>query len=178
MILIEGPDGAGKTTLLRRLSRDLGIPQHARAVTDVSGPDGRDLWGWACQDIMTWDVQPVSVYDRHPTISEYIYGPIVRGCLPPGFLHPSSRGILSRVHKQALVVFALPDFETVKANVAQEDQMSGVVSNIEAIYWSYRAVRANWPGWAVDYDYRVKSGSHSYDSVVRAARVHLATWKA
>lgn len=178
IIIVEGPDGTGKTNLTKRLSVDLGLPIHAKASTSVGGPVP-DLWDWACDDVGTWDTQSLAIYDRHPLISEYIYGPVIRGNLPMGFTHSSAKQMLSRMAQQALIIFALPPLETVLRNVQNEDvpQMEGVVEKTELLWWLYQARATSWPGWAMVYDYAIPEGKRSYDSINQGARLQMATFK-
>lgn len=177
MIIVEGPDGAGKSTLVERLQLDTGLPLHERASDSLTGPVS-DLWGWVCRDLGSWDTQPLALYDRHPMISEYVYGPITRGKLPMGFIGASSRKMLQQLQQQALVIFCLPAPYEVITNVrGAGGQMSGVVDNIRAIYHTYAGTQSNWGGWSVHYDYTRESGKGSYETVLRAVRLHSATFR-
>lgn len=178
VIIVEGPDGAGKSSLVKRLHEDTRLPIHVRASTSLGGPVA-NLWEWVVQDVTSWDRQSLSLYDRHPLVSEYIYGPICRGALPQGFMGHSSRNIFQQFQKQALVIFCMPPLELVLENVTNENlpQMEGVEHNISALYYSYAGTRSNWGGWAVDYDYTRAEGKGSYDSVRRCVRIHTATFR-
>jgi hypothetical protein len=188
MIIVEGPDGAGKTNLIARMTNELGIPVHERHAGSRDGPI-ENLWDWTSRDLASWEGSDVMIYDRHPLISEYIYGPAIRGRLAWGFTHPSAHGMRRRMEQQCLLILALPDFHTVERNVqaTEEDQLEGVSTKIEFIYWSYAALRSSWNGWMVDYDYPRSfdpagndletEGKGSYRSVLRAAKLHVATWE-
>lgn len=149
MIILEGPDGAGKSTLIQRLSEDLDLPVAKRACTSTGGPVD-NLGHWAAGDVMGWGKFPISLYDRHPFISEYIYGPVIRGHIDPTMerLHPSYRW---RFMAESLVVLCMPPLDVVKANLAAEQQMDGVTNHIELIYALYAAYGSMAP--VIRYDY-------------------------
>lgn len=153
MIILEGPDGGGKSTLLEALTLQYpSIPVHARASS--SGADGgpvADLYDWAAKDVSTWREQGVHFYDRHPLISEYIYGPVVRGTMDPRFL---TTGLRRKVQHRALIVMCLPPLDAVRASVSAERDMPGVTTHIDTIWHLYASLRAQLPGVAVEpYDY-------------------------
>lgn len=180
MILLEGPDGSGKTNLSRHLHERLGIQIAPRFATSEGGPID-ELYHTMHRDLRTWDSsREPRIYDRHPLISEPIYGPIVRGEMRPGFDHPSTAQLRKRVAFRSLVILALPPFQTVKRNVANEEfpQMRGVQQNIRAIWSMYEQLLHDWPGWIVRYDYAAKDyEKNSRETVIRAARLHVAEWR-
>lgn len=144
MIILEGPDGGGKTTLLKQLREQYpSIPVHARASS--SGPDGgpvSDLYDWAHRDMYSWPKQQLQFYDRHPLVSEYIYGPIIRGTIDKRFHNTPLRRILMR---RALTVLCLPPLDAVRASVSASRDMTGVHTHIDAIWTLYASLRAIWP---------------------------------
>lgn len=177
MIIIEGPDGAGKSWLVKQLSNELGIPQHERAVRDRLGPhdvEGTTLWDWAVRDVASWETSDVFLYDRHPLVSEYIYGPVTRGRMAPGFTHPSAQGVRQQIEQQCLLIVCLPPLEVVLENIQKEEQMEGVQENATILYGLYEALLASWPGWPVRYDYTRPS---SLLMIKRFVRMHAAQWK-
>jgi hypothetical protein len=178
MIIVEGPDGAGKSYLVKQLSHDLVIPQHERAVRDRLGPhdpEGTSLWQWAYHDVTTWAAQPMSLYDRHPLVSEYIYGPIVRGQSAPGFNHPSAHGLRRLMEQRCLLVLCLPPHDTYVENLRKEEQMEGVDEHALQLYGLYEALISSWGGWRVVYDYTELPSQ--YEHVRMSARLHAAQWK-
>lgn len=145
MIIVEGPDGGGKTTLIKQiLNQYPSLKRAPRASEGVAGPVS-DLFDWTSRDVNSWDIRPLSVYDRHPVISEYIYGPIIRESLDERF-HTS--GLRRRVSRTALVIVCLPPLEVVRASVSDERDMPGVATHIDAIWHLYASLRACWPGWS------------------------------
>lgn len=155
MIILEGPDGSGKSTLQKSLL-EAGFEAGPRAVTSEGGViDRENLVQWVWEDLMTWRSpdQQLRVYDRHPLVSEYIYGPIVRGDVAPGMLSPFAREMGHWFVRNALVIFCLPPLETVQVEVQKEAQMEGVVENIDDIYMSYQLIMLTWGGQYTIYDW-------------------------
>lgn len=154
-IIIEGPDGSGKSTLVEHFSKELGLPIHTRAVDSRKGPI-MPLAEWVDKDIsMDWD-HPW-IYDRYPTISEPIYGKLVRGRVQPPFANESYLSNVNEVlYATALVVWCLPNLPTVRENVRNNrtDQMPGVVANIARVHQAYMTAYFHWHGPKFRYDYK------------------------
>lgn len=156
MIVLEGPDGAGKTTLLTHLQNTFPhIHTHERFSSSVDGPkDALDVL--VLNDMKSYEQRAPQFYDRHPFISEFIYGPILRGSIKDN-IH---RGEVGRLRKQfaddALIILCLPSYRRVWMNVdsSQDGQMAGVWANLSAIYNGYNDLHRMWPN-VVWYDYTV-----------------------
>lgn len=183
MIILEGPDGAGKTQLAQRMSHELGIPLAPKFVkSDGEGSGTNDLFGEAYRDVVTMPDKAPMIYDRHPLISEYVYGPIVRGVLPPDFVTPTAHATLRLFAEQVHVIWCLPSLQTVYDNVADIDsaeQMEGVHKNIDAIYSMYHTMRLWWGGESTVYDYTVtdQASKYSISSALVQARLHTSRLK-
>jgi hypothetical protein len=173
MIIVEGPDGAGKTSLITRLAAETSIPVHERAVRDKTGPDERDLWEWTHVDMANWGEQ-VYLYDRHPLVSEYIYGPLTRGQVAPGFDRQSAHALRQRLEQQCLLILCLPPLAEYHKNLLADEQMEGVLDHQEALYGLYSSLTTTWGGWLKRYDY---TDPTAYHRVSIAARVHAAQWR-
>lgn len=176
MIILEGPDGAGKTTLISKLLSTVeGVKQHARAASSTGGPVD-DIFEWAVEDVASWRTQPFSIYDRHPFISELIYGPTVRDYLDPKFRSPMSYQLREEFYDRALVVICLPDKEIARGNLGVNDQMSGVVENFDSIWHQYNNLRITLSRanrrvfW---YDYTRK---HDFQKLAIVAQGHQIMW--
>lgn len=151
MIIVEGMDGTGKSNLVRRIHTELGLPIHERASDSISGPVS-DLFDWAERDVKDV-VQPFAVYDRHPLVSEFIYGPICRGTIDDRFFSPNGRMLSRSFRSQNLVIFCDPGLDVIAQNVERAAQMKGVDENIDALYWTYRSIAHHWSGRGISWNY-------------------------
>lgn len=172
MIVVEGPDGSGKSSLVRKICGEFSLPAHERASEGAAGVVVQDLYEWAHRDVVTMPDQELSVYDRHPLISEYIYGPICRSALPTGFTTPNARHLVRMMARIVLVVVCRPSNERLVASVSDDRDMPGVSTNIERIASAYDAMRIFWPGQVISYDY---ADSDSLAQVFSLCRIHVAT---
>lgn len=152
MIVVEGVDGSGKSSLVARLCHDLQIPLHARASDSVEGPV-KNLWRWAWDDVIHWEDQELSIYDRHPLVSEYIYGPITRGSMDPMFVGVESQSLYRVFRENCIIIFCDPDLEDIGRNVIKQPQMNGVLNNFNQLYWAYRAYFHLYSGFQIRWDY-------------------------
>lgn len=184
MLIIEGPDGSGKTTLIKKLQFDLNLPLHKRFCNSDGSPtqpdprrtdeqQGRDgLFYHAFQDTATLDAQPMSIYDRHTMVSEYVYGPIVRGELPREFDSPSASRMIHLIASRSLLVMCKPPIDRLIASVAKQTHMDGVVERIRSIKAAYDALYVFWPGEKIEYNFAMHTTT--YDAVLYRARLHIA----
>lgn len=139
MIVIEGPDGSGKSTLLSHLQKALPhIDTHERFSTSVGGPvESLDIR--VATDMKALESRAPQFYDRHPLISEFIYGPIIRNEIKDGLDQIEMTTFKKKFFREALIIVCLPRIETVMWNVHQDpdNQMAGVLPNIVPIYEAY-----------------------------------------
>lgn len=174
-IIIEGPDGAGKTTLVQSLQYHFpGMEQHPRFCTSTGGPIS-DLAEAVHHDVRT---DPTNfLYDRHPVISEFIYGlAIPERRLAPAFLTPAMGRIRNRVAYHSVTIFCIPPLQAVWDNVLVGDDMPGVKQNIEKIYDHYVMHQLMWPGQNVIFDYTQQENSwNAVTSLLSRTRNRL--WK-
>ena len=131
LVIIEGADGSGKTTLANRLRKDL--DQYSIFLRSNGPPPNIGKLA----DIIAWImVSPghIPVFcDRFPILSEYVYGPIIRGKCQHGL---SVEQMAKRLSK-ALIIYCRPSYSKLAAGVRQEVQMDGVVINHRNIVKSY-----------------------------------------
>jgi hypothetical protein len=167
-IVVEGPDGSGKTNLVNDLVKHTGRPVHPRSTPSVGGPPpDLDLW---VEREFARDKQP-GIYDRHSVISEPIYGPICRGFVPGAFSSPLwLNKQRARLANMSVVVFCLPPWSDVFANIMSGTHMAGVRENGYEIYMAYNAVYKAWPGAAVLHDY-TRGDRHRAQTIARIAHV-------
>jgi GTPase SAR1 family protein len=166
VIVAEGPDGSGKTTLLEQLNHDTQLPIAPKLVaSDTSVVEGEGSLVHAVEINMVQGLD-ARLYDRHPLISEMIYGPSLRNGFRPGFEDyrwlRRQQQRLRRHHP--LVIFCLPPLDDVVENVKREDnQPMMVVGRIEQVYWEYFALAASWPDPIIwDYTGRAGYGTDNY----------------
>lgn len=170
MIIVEGPDGAGKSTLVGQLAEEFNLPVHERASHGRDGPVS-NLFEWAQNDVVSMPYQPLSIYDRHPLISEYVYGPICRATLPPGFATPNAQLLLRMMAPRVLVVMCKAPQERLRASVSDDRDMPGVTEHIERIASAYDGLRVFWPGQCISYDY---TKPEKYSSLISLCRIYVA----
>lgn len=171
---MEGPDGGGKSTLIKQIFTQFPtIKRAARASEGVSGPVD-DLYDWAVHDMAGWWNQPMAIYDRHPLVSEYIYGPICRGTMDPRF---HDTGLRRRMARTALVIVCLPPLKVVRSSVSDERDMPGVATHIDAIWHCYASLKSCWAGQSglLYYDY-TKSSDRDLSQVFAYVNHHRDTW--
>lgn len=149
-IIVEGPDGSGKSTLIETISRDMDIPMGPRFATSLGGP--LDGLGYRVErEAATWNDKPVKIYDRHPLVSDYIYGPILRGGVDESLL-ALSQDLVNLIKRNTMLVLCLPPYEVVRDNVMAEEsmgQLSGVAENIGDIYDMYSQLEFHPQGWNI-----------------------------
>lgn len=139
MIVLEGCDGAGKTSLLTHLQNTFPhIDTHERFSSSVGGP-ADDLSARVGADMSTYSHRAPQFYDRHPFISEFIYGPIIRGGVKDHLDAPDMIRLRNKFFGEALIILCLPQTGTVLRNIRRDPdlQMSGVLPNIVPIYEAY-----------------------------------------
>ena len=128
MIILEGCDASGKTTLLNHLAERFKL-----AIVRSRGKPQTDIdivrynaWASSCP-------QPL-ILDRHPAISDLVYGPIIRGHSPA---KPQYAQFVANTN---FLVFCQPPLEVVKANIHNEVQMEGVAEKLDRLYLGYVAL--------------------------------------
>lgn len=141
-VIVEGPDGSGKTRLLDHLVKDTGLTRRERACTSEDGPID-NIKGYV-EDYLRDHTG--GIWDRHPLISEPIYGPIIRGYMSGGFDNPAwlSPMLAQFYAYEPIIIYCLPAWYEVHNNIlknhdARTPHMAGVVEKGLAIYNLYQA---------------------------------------
>lgn len=179
MIIVEGPDGGGKSALLTRIASDLPhIPRADRFATSLGGPL-ENLGMLVYRDTQKQnDMDMPQLYDRHPIISEYVYGHAIREReINPYFLYPSAHTLRNVIADHSLVIWCIPPKFDVAHNVENGDQMPGVVDHIDKIYEGYSMHRVMWPGVdQLTWDYTQMGTGGKYAQILTAINRHVAGW--
>lgn len=144
-VIVEGPDGGGKTTFIGHLQdelskRKISLSVQPRACTSDNGPM-EELREYVDDYLSN---HKSGIWDRHPLISEPIYGPIIRG-----HVHPSlfDRAWLSSAYAQfyaydPIIIYCMPPWFKVMDNIqathkGETDHLQGVITHAMAIYDMY-----------------------------------------
>lgn len=135
-IVVEGPDGAGKTTLVEVFLEK--FPDYSRAtkLMNEAGELQEDFHTRAHSPL-----RPFYIYDRHPVISEPVYGLLFRG-----EVRPTSPHLL--LQRSPLVVFLIPSLERLLLQSNANPQLPGLGSqvSIERLREAYLMAYHIWPG--------------------------------
>ena len=132
MIIVDGPDGSGKTTLIK----ELGIPVAPRFADSLTGPKPK-LGHLVRNDMNQWSRSKCKVYDRHPFISDYVYGPIMRDGVDKTLL-TLDREYYRYFLEKSLVIMCRPPLPIAMSNLHEGDQLPGLKQQYEQIYRAYQ----------------------------------------
>jgi hypothetical protein len=104
MIIVEGPRNSGKTTLVTNLSLAFELPEY-----DYE-PDGSKPYDLikVLADVKQWPRKPTGIYDTHPLIMEYIYGPLLRKRILPEFDNLMLRDPVQFMAANAIIIYCCP----------------------------------------------------------------------
>lgn len=165
MIIIEGMDNSGKTTLAKTLSSHFNYPLiHSCGYCP-------NMLSWARTSLST---QRHKIYDRHPCISEKVYGPVLRA--DNKFDSLEGVEILRRlIERRPLIIYCKPPDFVIRKNMGE--QMDGVIDNVFALMLSYNRVMDffRYVGLLIiKYDYTEQSeiGWENLISIIKEKELH------
>lgn len=136
LIVVEGPDGSGKTSLIQRARQEI-----TGKYFNIISHSCRPLYPWQISEavaILPAYAQTPTLLDRHPLISEPIYGPILRGeSLVPGQWKDP---ILRRNYLGMTVsrlIYCRPPADQILRNLNSRPQLAGVRECLESLIRAY-----------------------------------------
>lgn len=157
-VVIEGPDGGGKSTLIGQLLDDENMTLAPKFSHSTRGPNSGHIF--AASEDMKSPLSAGYIYDRHPAISEPIYGTAIRKKDDYVYLSPYVNEWLDKVY----VVMCLPPFGEVIYHLNPSEQMPGVAENYPLIYGLYEYIYNLSPSRFIHYDY---TEPNSYEELRR-----------
>lgn len=135
LIVVEGPDASGKTTLLRKLKQEANeqffILSRARPPASLEEIYRTLIW------VSLRNPKMLLMMDRHPFISESVYGPLLRkeSIITRDF--PKLSFQIPVLQKIDLIIYCRPPVSTIVKNIYKNDQLEGVVEGIGHIVSHY-----------------------------------------
>lgn len=126
MIIVEGLDNSGKSTLIQQLSEQFKLPTahaHRSSALELKSISEWHCWAAACP-------KPI-ILDRHPAISDLVYGPIIRSSTV------TTIELAEHYRKDHYLIFCCPTLETIRATYEDRDQMKGTHQNLNDLYHEY-----------------------------------------
>lgn len=133
LVIIESADGGGKTTLANQLLKGTG---HPTLLVKRSGPPGSietlEFQAKWLKDQADSGLNIIA--DRHPIISDQIYGPILRG---DPLRWPPDQVAQAMKDKDILLIYCRPRLGTMLVGSRVEAQMEGVHDNYDALVREY-----------------------------------------
>lgn len=161
-IIVEGMDASGKDTLIARLMDTYGSTHrlHERASTSLGGPVS-NLGEWVARDSMhLTKTSAAYIYNRHPLISEPIYGKYRPGRPTEEIF--TNHGWLAAYRKIVsdctILVLCIPPYHMIRQTLQDQGpsaHMPGVFENQSDLYADYMSFV--WPGRTIRYNYTADS---------------------
>ncbi len=136
-ILLEGMDNTGKTTLAQKLHETLNVPvvklPNYRKVVDKNSYIKQLI------DLLELSRKADFIVDRHPIISENVYGPILEknNVLIQNPLWPELVEAFSKANPT--IIYCRPPTAKIKA-FGEREQMNGVTMNADKLILRYDAL--------------------------------------
>lgn len=161
IVVVEGPDGGGKSTLIDnlRLSCDRHYVSLRRSGPPKTLEEINHIVRWIEQHDPDGTRPTPLILDRHPFISESIYGPALRGnsLLTDYYtLHDIEYHFARFINR---VIYCRPPTSTILKKMHDNPQLKGVTERIEMITERYdqvtRLIR-NWGVNVIEYDWTIE----------------------
>lgn len=155
MIIIEGAMGTGKSTLANKLSIQTGMPLCQSFIPYRNRGDR--LIERVMEDLLKWKDTETGIYDGHPMINEWIYGPTERKGLSEGFDVQAIKPWMQFFWAQSLIIHCRPPNELIHD--------SPEVIHLYDVILRYPLL----PRYVISYDYSIPYG---ISSVLSACNSH------
>jgi deoxyadenosine/deoxycytidine kinase len=138
LIIVEGVDGSGKTTLVQNFRQ---VAKKLCWIFSRSGPPTGSIDLLMTAQFLARGAQYETplIVDRHPWVSEPIYGPIIRGKSLIEEVYPRERALEAVASLANRVIYCKTDLETAQKASRRERQMEGVHEQYWALYQAYDA---------------------------------------
>lgn len=130
IIVFEGMDNTGKTTAIEKMHTLFGFP----IVKSLGKATKEEHEEWLINLVQRHNDTGHILVDRLPIISEYVYGPILRG---ENVLKDVQRRWLDELKPDMILVYCRPHRDLILGSLADRDQMAGVVDHGAALLQSY-----------------------------------------
>lgn len=160
VIVVEGPDGGGKSTLIDNLR--LSCSRHYVNLRRSGPPKMLEEIKSVVRWVEKFDPDGLGptplILDRHPFISEAIYGPVLRGnslLVDYYTMHDLEHHFCRFVDR---IIYCRPPTSVIMQKMQDNPQLRGVVENIEEITRQYDHTMKLISHWGVkvfDYDWTV-----------------------
>ena len=138
LVIVEGPDGAGKSTLVRKLRDEVPAYTWVCNSNGAKGDPSQVQLLQAAHALDSLSENCLVVADRHPFISELVYGPLLRDVARHGL----KLNDVARRLSHALVLYCRPPIDTIMVGAQVEEQFEGVRDNLRRIIGAYDSVMA------------------------------------
>lgn len=132
MIIIEGMDNTGKSTLAKKLSLKFNL----KIIKSSGPPEDKESWIKKIHYSIDQSKKGINfIYDRHPLISEYVYGPILRG---KNLLDNEEGNQLWKefIEIQPFIIYCRPPIFCI-IKYGERKQMNGVIKNTNLLVRAY-----------------------------------------
>lgn len=159
LIIVEGMDNTGKTTLIQSLAEHFRLPT-ARTYRKPDSSTEIHQWDAWC----THCPYPL-ILDRHPAISDMIYGPRLRGVTYSGF------GLAQRTHENNFIIYCRPPKNKIIQTINERDQLEGVAENLSDLLSDYdNTMDMLGPDFVYDY-----TQPRAFQTLVTVLTTHLGS---